>query len=102
MGVSTETGMQTTNADTAVIGTALGEQARPRISTTSRYQRIANADRGTGGESLANFLGVFSLGLGLAQVLAPEGMSKVCGIADAEGNAPLMRMMGMREISHGV
>ena len=102
MGVSTETGMQTTNADTAVIGTALGEQARPRISTTSRYQRIANADRGTGGESLANFLGAFSLGLGLAQVLAPEGMSKICGIKDAEGNRSLMRALGAREISNGL
>src|SRR3954469_15133168 len=81
---------------------ALSDDARPRRSTTAPYQRIADDDRGTGGESLANFLGLFSLGLGLAQVLAPEGMSKICGIEDAEGNRTLMRTLGMREISHGV
>ena len=102
MGVSTETGMTTANADGAAIGTALGEQARPRLSTTARYQRIANTDRGTGGESLADFLGLFSLGLGLAQVIAPEGMSKICGIKDAEGNRSLMRALGAREISNGI
>ena len=83
-------------------GSALGEQARPRTSTLRPYQRLANDDRGTGGESLADFLGVFSIGLGLAQVLAPETMSKICGIDDAEGNKPVMRALGMREISHGV
>ena len=63
----------------ATLGTALGEQARPRVSTTAPYQRLANENRGTGGESLADFLGVFSLGLGLAQFLAPQTMSKICG-----------------------
>jgi uncharacterized membrane protein len=104
MGASLETGTTTTNANggAAAIGTALGEQARPRIATTAQYQTIANADRGTGGESLADFLGVFSIGLGLAQVLAPESMSKICGIKDAEGNRRLMRAMGAREISNGI
>jgi uncharacterized membrane protein len=104
MGASLERTTSTSNADggSAAIGTAIGEQARPRVSTTARYQRMANADRGTGGESLANFLGVFSLGLGLAQVLAPEGMSKICGIKDAEGNRSLMRALGAREISNGL
>jgi uncharacterized membrane protein len=86
----------------ATQGTALGERARPRISTTRPYQRLANEDRGTGGESLADFLGVFSIGLGLAQVLAPQTMSKICGIDDAEGNTPVMRALGMREITHGI
>ncbi|HEV7992796.1 MAG TPA: SRPBCC family protein [Gemmatimonadaceae bacterium] len=86
----------------ATQGSALGEQARPRTSTTRPYQRLANEDRGTGGESLADFLGVFSLGLGLAQVLAPEAMSKICGVADAEGNKSVMRALGAREISHGI
>jgi uncharacterized membrane protein len=45
---------------------------------------------------------VFSLGLGLAQFLAPQTMSKICGIKDAEGNASFMRALGAREISHGV
>jgi len=84
------------------LGTALEERARPHATTAARYQRIANEDRGTGGESLADFLGVFSLGLGLAQVIAPAGMSKLCGIKDAEGNARLMRALGAREISNGI
>ena len=86
----------------AARGTALAEEARPHPAGAERYQEIANEDRGTGGESLADFLGVFSLGLGLAQVLAPETMSKVCGIRDAEGNRGFMRALGVREISHGV
>jgi len=104
MGTSIEAGTNATSASggTAALGTALGEQARPRTATTARYQRLANEDRGTGGESLADFLGVFSIGLGLAQVLAPEGMSKLCGIKDAEGNRPIMRALGAREISHGI
>jgi uncharacterized membrane protein len=104
MGASIETKGNAANAyaGPAAIGTALGDEARPSISTTARYQRVANEDRGTGGESLANFLGVFSLGLGIAQVLAPETMSKICGINDAEGNRGLMRALGTREISNGI
>jgi len=90
------------NGGTAPLGTALSERSRPRAAAAARYQRIVNEDRGTGGESLADFLGVFSIGLGLAQFLAPEGMSKICGIKDAEGNSRLMRALGAREISHGV
>jgi len=90
------------NGDAAPLGTALQEGARPRATAAARYQRIANEDRGTGGESLADFLGVFSIGLGLAQVLAPRGMSKLVGIKDAEGNARLMRALGAREISNGI
>ena len=104
MGTSIEAGTSSTGADggSATLGTALAEQARPELTAAARYQRLANEDRGTGGESLADFLGVFSLGLGLAQVLAPESMSKICGIKDAEGNRGLMRALGAREISNGI
>ena len=85
MGTTFETDTSTSaGGDGGSQGSALGEQARPQLSTTRPYQRLANEDRGTGGESLADFLGVFSLGLGLAQVLAPETMSKICGIEDAD------------------
>jgi uncharacterized membrane protein len=104
MGTSIEAGTGATSADgaSASLGTALAEQARPQVASAARYQRLANEDRGTGGESLADFLGVFSLGLGLAQMLAPESMSKICGIKDAEGNRKLMRALGAREISNGI
>jgi uncharacterized membrane protein len=104
MGTSIEATTNSTQAESAAapLGSALGDQARPRAATAARYQRLANEDRGTGGESLADFLGVFSIGLGLAQFIAPVGMSKICGINDAEGNKGLMRALGAREISHGV
>jgi uncharacterized membrane protein len=105
MGATYETATSTTNGaggGSAALGTALSEEHRPRVTSTAPYQRIANRDRGTGGESLADFLGMFSIGLGLAQVIAPETMSKVCGVADAEGNRSVMRALGAREISHGL
>ena len=104
MGTTIEAQGSATTADggTSPLGTALEERARPQATAAARYQRIANEDRGTGGESLADFLGVFSIGLGLAQVLAPETMSKLVGVKDAEGNARLMRALGAREISNGV
>ena len=103
MAASYDTGStDMTATDAGSTGSALGERARPRVSVTRPYQRLANEDRGTGGESLADFLGVFSIGLGLAQVLAPETMSKICGIEDAEGNSSVMRALGAREISHGI
>jgi uncharacterized membrane protein len=83
-------------------GRALGEGARPRTSATRPYQKLADQDRGTGGESLADFLGLFSIGLGLAQVLVPGAMTKVVGVSDEDRNRNVMRLMGMREISHGV
>jgi uncharacterized membrane protein len=69
---------------------------------TDTYQRIADEDRGTGGESLANFLGLFSLGLGLAQMVAPGGMSRLVGIKNDDRNRMTMRLLGMREFSNGV
>jgi len=67
------------------------------------YQRLADDDRGTGGESLANFLGVFSIGLGLAQVTLPGVVARLCGVDHKDDrNRRVMRLLGMREISHGV
>ncbi|HET7456073.1 MAG TPA: SRPBCC family protein [Gemmatimonadaceae bacterium] len=88
---------------TGSVGSALGTNARPRTATTAPYQRLADADRGTGSESLSNFLGFFSIGLGLAEALAPGLVSRVVGIDHEDGtNRTLVRLMGLREISHGV
>jgi hypothetical protein len=52
-------------------------------------------------DSLARFLGWFSIGLGTAQVAAPRTMCKIVG-ADDDGLAPtLMRVMGARELAQG-
>ena len=50
-------------------------------------------------EQLARGLGWFSIGLGLAEVLAPRGIAKIAGV---RGNTGLIRLFGLREIAHGV
>ncbi|WP_284349150.1 SRPBCC family protein [Roseisolibacter agri] len=85
------------------LGTALGAEARPDAARTMPYQRIANDDRGTGGESSADFLGYFSIGLGLAEALAPKVMTRVIGVKEPDDtNIATMRAMGLREIGHGL
>jgi uncharacterized membrane protein len=54
------------------------------------------------GDQLANVLGWFSLGLGLAQVAAPGGMARFVGVSDNDKNRTVMRAVGMREIMSGV
>ena len=50
-------------------------------------------------EQLARGLGWFSIGLGLAEVLAPRGVGRIAGV---RGNEGLIRLLGLREIAHGV
>lgn len=54
------------------------------------------------GEELARGLGWFSIGLGLAEVVAPRGIAKVVGVRGDSGNRLLIRLLGLREIAHGV
>jgi hypothetical protein len=51
------------------------------------------------GQTLANALGWFSIGLGLLEVLAPEKVCDYLGMEDREG---LVRFYGFREIASGV
>src|SRR5215213_9737325 len=50
-------------------------------------------------EQLAKGLGWFSLGLGLAEVLAPRAIAKIAGV---KGNTALIRLFGLREIASGL
>ncbi len=50
------------------------------------------------GNSLARFLGYFSIGLGMAEVLAPRAIARLSGIRQ-EG---LLRAYGVREIVSGI
>ncbi|HEX2219131.1 MAG TPA: SRPBCC family protein [Gemmatimonadales bacterium] len=54
------------------------------------------------GERLAKALGVFSVGLGLAQVLAPRGVARAIGVEDDDDNRKTMFAIGLREIATGV
>ena len=50
-------------------------------------------------EQLARGLGWFSIGLGLAELLAPRGIARISGV---KGNTTLIRLLGLREIAHGL
>ncbi|HEX7226671.1 MAG TPA: SRPBCC family protein [Candidatus Binatia bacterium] len=59
----------------------------PSLSRAEREERIAHA------------LGWFSIGLGLAEIIAPRGLAKLIGTSD---NRTLLRILGVREIASGV
>ncbi len=50
-------------------------------------------------EQLARFLGWFSIGLGLAEIVAPRQLAGLIGVDHRPG---LFRMMGLREIGSGI
>jgi uncharacterized membrane protein len=103
MGTAIEPPLNPGQGNRARIGSALDRERRPRPETTQRYQRLADEDRGTGGQSTADGLGYFSIALGLAEVLAPNAMSKLIGVKNPDGrNHATMRAMGLREIIAGV
>jgi uncharacterized membrane protein len=53
-------------------------------------------------DSLARFLGWFSLGLGTAQILAPRAMCRLIGASGDGLSRQVMRTMGVRELTQGV
>ncbi len=59
--------------------------------------------RGDGRDGvLATGLGWFSVGLGVAEVVAPGLMTRAIGVGDNADNRELMRAAGLREIASGV
>jgi uncharacterized membrane protein len=65
-----------------------------------RKGALADALESVDAERLARGLGWFSIGLGLAEVLAPGGIAKISGVS--RKNTGLIRLLGLREIAHGV
>lgn len=59
----------------------------------------AEASSSGNADALARFLGWFSIGLGMAEVLAPGKLARMIG---AEDNPTVFRLMGLREIGTGV
>ena len=72
------------------------------VSTRVRSSEYANGRTTTRGTSLAQGLGWFSIGLGLAQVAAPRGVARMIGLEDTEGTVGLMRAIGLRELAAGM
>jgi hypothetical protein len=67
-----------------------------------RYYGEGSRRRGqsdTGSDALARGLGVFSIALGLAEVIAPRALARALGM---EGTETVIRAYGVREIATGL
>lgn len=64
---------------------------------TARTGRQGHPDSGT--DALARGLGVFSIALGAAEVIAPGALARALGL---EGHETLIRGYGLREIAAGI
>ena len=53
-------------------------------------------------ERRAKGLGVFSLGLGLAQLIAPSGVARLVGLPDTQRSRTALTLIGMRELASGI
>lgn len=85
----------------------LAEQLERETQNTRRRKITFMANKNGNGyvgrtreEELARGLGWFSIGLGLAQLLAPRRLGKSIGLAN--DHSGLMRLIGLREVTAGV
>ena len=67
----------------------------PGVSSNGS-QSLSRAERE---EALAQALGWFSIGLGLAEIIAPRGLAQLIGVRN---NRTLLRMLGVRELASGI
>jgi len=51
---------------------------------------------------LVNFLGWFSVGLGLTEILMPRSFARFIGTKDDDADCAILRMFGLRELASGV
>lgn len=82
-------------------GRATGAHALPMMEVHGDEYDTGRTGK-TNADGLANFLGWFSVGLGMAQVVAPDAISRLIGVDEDNRQNDFMRTMGLREISHGV
>jgi uncharacterized membrane protein len=80
-------------------------QRRQTPGARTRGQQSSNGTQRSGlmninPEQLARGLGWFSIGLGLAEVLAPRGIAKIAGSRGK--NTGMIRLFGLREIASGI
>lgn len=72
-------------------------RGRP-IKTAPRHaSETKNRDK----DGVTNFLGWFSIGLGIAEVIAPEAVARLIGV-DERRHRTLLRAYGVRELAAGV
>src|SRR4051794_13694439 len=53
-------------------------------------------------QGLVNFLGWFSVGLGLTEILMPRSFARFIGTKDDDADCAILRMFGLRELASGV
>jgi uncharacterized membrane protein len=70
---------------------------RERRYNGGRYQETGSQDGNT--EQLARFLGWFSIGLGITEIVAPRQLADMIGVEYKPG---IFRLMGLREIGSGI
>jgi uncharacterized membrane protein len=78
-----------------------GPYARYRDEWDGATERQRQGESG-GTERLARALGWFSLGLGLAEVVAPRAMARMIGVNDTDSTRNALIGLGLREIASGV
>jgi uncharacterized membrane protein len=59
-------------------------------------------DTVSGAERLATGLACFSIGLGLAELVAPAGLARLAGLRPTAGTLSTLRAVGLREIGSGL
>jgi hypothetical protein len=74
------------------------------VSLSNGLRQSNGLSRSNGQQSaeLAKGLGWFSLGLGVAQLAAPDAVNRLIGVQPTEANRDLMRAIGVRELIAGV
>lgn len=76
---------------------------QPRaLADTPQGEHYQVTDDGSTSRGLSAFLGLFSVGLGMAQLVSPGSVARLCGIADDDQNRSAMRALGLRELTSGV
>jgi uncharacterized membrane protein len=73
-----------------------------RRSTDQPYGQARRDQEPKAADPMAKALGVFSLGLGLAQLAAPRRMMNAIGVEDTDRNRDTMLALGLREFASGV
>jgi hypothetical protein len=92
------------------MATTMDPQAPPAAFTPDQAPHVGAGSQTPGwnldterriddGQTLANFLGWFSLGLGAAELLAPDALERFLGV---EGRRMLVQGYGVREIGTGI
>jgi uncharacterized membrane protein len=72
------------------------------MTTWQRHESAAPDRSGGGTEALAQALGWFSIGLGVAELTAPRSLARFIGVRDDNETCALLRAYGAREIASGI